>query len=129
LRITGAPQTVNTRLGTQEQGESPFGNDDYDSNTFTVGDEVQIYNQDGTLVVATVFNVVAVDDLWIELNTNVAQYNVGEYYLELSNLRTSGATGYINNAVIPNIDRAYAFMGRNPDGKLGARQDPADIYG
>jgi len=129
LRITGAPQTVNTRLGTQDQGESPFGNDDYDSNTFTVGDEVQIYNQDGTLVVATVFNVVAVDDLWIELNTNVAQYNVGEYYLELSNLRTSGATGYINNAVIPNIDRAYAFMGRDPDGKLGARQDPADIYG
>lgn len=129
LRITGAPQTVNTRLGTQAQGESPFGNSDFDSYTFTVGDDVQIYNGDGTLVSATVFNVVAIDDLWIELNTNVAQYNVGDYYLELSNLRTSGATGYLNNAVIANIDRAYAFMGRDPDGRLGTRQDPADIYG
>jgi len=129
LRITGEPQTVNTRLGTQDAGEGPFGTNDYDSYLFAVGDEVQIYNQDGTQVAPTVFTVAATDDLWIDLGTNVAQYNNGDYYLELAYLRTSTANGYLNNAVITNVDRAYAFMGRDPDGKLGNRQDPADIYG
>lgn len=129
VRITGAPQAVNTRLGTTAQGEGPFGLDDFDSYGFTAGDEVQIYTEDGTLATATIYTVASIDDEWIDLGSNVAQFNVGDYYLELSTLRTSGATGYLNNAVIPNIDRAYAFMGRDPDGKLGTRADAADIYG
>lgn len=129
LRITGAPQTVNTRLGTTGQGAGPFGTDDYDSYSFTVGDEVQIYNEDGTQVVSTIYTVASIDDEWIDLGANVAQYNVGDYYLELATLRTSGATGYLNNGVLANIDRAYTFMGRDPDGRLGTRADPADIFG
>ena len=100
-----------------------------------MGDEVSIINEDGTWVTTTPLTITAIGagttaaTSYLEFGSNVALYNIGDYYVELAYLRTSTANGYLNAAVLPNIDRAYAFMGRSPDGKLGTAVIEADQYG
>jgi hypothetical protein len=132
-RVSGFPQLLDTRIAI-EVG-SLFGDAASDSLRFTVGDEVSIINDDGTWVTTTPLTITAIGagttaaTSYLEFDSNVALYNIGDYYVELAYLRTSTADGYLNAAVIPNIDRAYTFMGRSPDGKLGTAVIEADQYG
>jgi hypothetical protein len=126
-RVSGAPQINVNRIGI-EPG-TVFGNGSSDIVRFTVGDQVSIIRDDGTWETTTPLPITAIGPDYLEFATNVSSFNTGDYYVELAYLRTSTANGYQNASVLPGVSRAYAFLGRSPDGKLGTAAITADQYG
>lgn len=126
-RISGAPQTVNTRIGIVP-GSPLFFDPDGDISRFTVGDEVSIINDSGNWATTSPLTITAIGADYLEFATNVESWNRGYYWVELSYLKTSTANGYFNDTVISGIDRAYAFLGADNE-TLGSAGVDGDTYG
>ena len=126
-RVSGAPQTVNTRIGIVT-GSPDFGDPDGDISRFTVGDEVSIVSDSGAWVTTTPLSITGIGADYLAFGVNVETYNRGDNWVELAYLRTNSGNGYENTSVLSGIDRAYAFLGADNE-TLGSAGIDGDSYG
>jgi hypothetical protein len=97
---------------------------------FNVGDEIQIFSEDGKKVDSNIQEIQSISDDTLTLDgfgysTNPSAGDI----VELSYFDTDNSSdGYENSSVLPNIDRAYTALA-DTDSTIGDADEDADIYG
>lgn len=109
--------------------DSDFGLPESDASVFTIGDEISVWDQVGTLHESTFPEIIDLE----AVSASVIEIELDSFFSTnpSSNqiIRLAPSNTYVNTAVLTGIDRAYAFIADNTDTPTLGNGDDADTYG